>query len=101
VTLNRAQNDTGILRQVTTALTSEDSRIRRFTVGQFFRGACAGDSGGPAYVQINGDHQLAGATSTGAEFLGTCLGLINNYTDVRYYKDWISSISVEETGLSL
>lgn len=101
VTLNRAQNDTGILRTVATALSNEEGNIKRFTVGQFFRGACAGDSGGPAYVNVNGDLQLAGATSTGAEFLGTCLGLINNYTDVRYYKDWIESVSVEETGLPL
>lgn len=101
VTRNRNTNDTGILRQVTTPLTKAEGNIKRFTVGQFFRGACAGDSGGPAYIKVNGELQVAGATSTGAELAGNCLGLMNNYTDVRYYKGWIESVSQVEAGLSL
>lgn len=101
VTRNRNQNDTGTLRQVTTPISASDANSKRFTVGEFFRGACAGDSGGPAYIKVNGELQVAGATSTGAELAGNCLGLMNNYTDVRFYKNWIESVSLSETGLSL
>jgi secreted trypsin-like serine protease len=101
VTRSRNDNDTGTLRQVTTPLTKAENNLKRFTVGQFFRGACAGDSGGPAYIKVNGEFQVAGATSTGAELAGNCLGLVNNYTDVRFYKGWIESVSQAETGLAL
>ncbi len=89
VTTSRNTNDTGILRQVESAVTGNDAAVKRIGVGEFFRGACAGDSGGPAYVQKNGKYVVVGATSTGAEIAGQCLGLMNNYTDARYYKDWV------------
>lgn len=101
VSFSRNQNDTGTLRTVVTNLSKEEGNIRRFTVGQFFRGACAGDSGGPAYVKVNGEFQAVGATSTGAEILGVCLGLINNYTDARFYHDWIEEVATDESGLPL
>lgn len=89
VTKSRNTNDTGILRQVSTKFSSADAKSQRMQVGRFLRGACAGDSGGPLYFLMGNEYQLAGATSTGAELLGQCLGLINFYTDVRYYKSWI------------
>lgn len=91
ITQSRDQNDTGIMRQVTTTFKTIDATSQRFQVGAFFKGACAGDSGGPAYHQVDGEYLLMGATSTGAEFNGYCLGVMANYTDVRYYKDWILS----------
>lgn len=91
VSKSRKDNDTGVLRQVAVALKSSDSALARFTVGNFLHGACAGDSGGPAYYQDSaGRWWVWGVTSTGAELFGRCLGLINNYTDARYYKSWIS-----------
>lgn len=91
VTRSRNNNDTGTLRQVDVDVRNADARAWRFTVGGFFRGACAGDSGGPAYVNVNGELMVAGATSTGAELLGQCLGLVNNYTDARFYSSWIQT----------
>jgi secreted trypsin-like serine protease len=92
VTKSRDTNDTGIMREVTTPVTSVDTAVKRLSVGAFFRGACAGDSGGPLYLKVNGEYQLSGATSAGAEVMGNCLGLVNLYTDVRYYTDWIRSV---------
>ncbi len=89
ITSNRNNNDTGILRQVQTMFKTLDGNIQRFSVGQLFKGACAGDSGGPAYIQVDGEYQLMGATSTGIEIGGYCLGMVANYTDARYYHDWI------------
>ncbi len=49
-------------------------------------GTCVGDSGGPAYVKVNGEYLLFGATSRGS---ATCdsLGI---YTIIPEYKDWIT-----------
>ena len=92
VTTSRNQNDTGTKRQVATNFKSFDEGAKRLSVGKFGKGACAGDSGGPAYVKVDGEYQVIGATSTGAEIAGYCLGLINNYTDARPYVDWIESL---------
>lgn len=97
VTSSRNNNDTGILRQVETDMTGAAGDVKRFAVGKFFAGACAGDSGGPAYVEKNGKLVVVGATSTGAEIAGLCLGLMNNYTDARYYKGWLAD-EIEANG---
>ena len=93
VTLTRDNPDTGILRQVTTSIKSASSTAQRITVGAFMAGACAGDSGGPAYIEDGGEYKVIGATSTGAEIAGYCLGILNNYTDIRYYTDWIDKVT--------
>jgi secreted trypsin-like serine protease len=60
-------------------------------------GACAGDSGGPAYVSINGTPHVAGATSYGSELKlegrssgpRYCVGE-NGYVDLRAYAPGIA-----------
>lgn len=89
VSFNRNLNNTGVLRQVATSMGNSAPKLKKFGVGQLGKGACAGDSGGPAFIKNNDAFELVGATSTGIEILGTCIGVANNYTDVRYYKDWI------------
>lgn len=93
VTLSRNNNDTGILRQVKVGVTKLDTVGLKIQVQEFLHGACAGDSGGPLYVEKNGQLLVAGATSTGAEIAGLCLGLSNFYTDARHYGDWIRSVA--------
>lgn len=95
VTQSRNNNDTGTLRQVDIKVKTLDTTGKRIQVGEFFQGACAGDSGGPLYVKRGNGYEVAGATSTGAEVGGYCIGLLNNYTDVTYYKDWIAQQSQE------
>lgn len=49
------------------------------------QGTCSGDSGGPAYITVDGQLQLVGATSRGS-------ALCNDdgvYTNVVHYKQWI------------
>lgn len=96
VTKDRNTNDTGTLRTLTSKFSAENGKIARVTHGGFFKGICAGDSGGPAYVKVGTELQLVGAASTGAEIPGIgCLGSNSNSTDIRYYKDWIKSVSPE------
>ncbi|MDQ3235580.1 MAG: trypsin-like serine protease [Pseudobdellovibrionaceae bacterium] len=94
ITKDRNTNDTGILRTIASTFSAENGKIARVTHGTWFKGICAGDSGGPAYFEVDGELQLVGAASTGAEipFLG-CAGTNSNSTDIRYYKDWIQSVS--------
>lgn len=93
VSRNRNLADTGVLREVTVPIGSVNAMRRTFDTGRDDlwnpHGACAGDSGGPAYGNINGVWQLLGVLSTGSELFGFCLGS-NTYTDVRAYGDWIS-----------
>ena len=96
VTRTRENNDTGVLRQVTTEFQSRNARLKLVTVGAPERGACGGDSGGPMYIKRDGRLQVVGATSTGAEDDGRCLGVRNNYTDARRYTDWIDDVIAAE-----
>lgn len=97
VTKSRNTNDTGILRTVQVAVKTLDNVGKRIGVGQFMKGACAGDSGGPLYVKRGDHYEVAGNTSTGAEIGGYCLGLMNNYTDDTNYKSWVT----EQAGSEL
>jgi secreted trypsin-like serine protease len=51
------------------------------------KGSCNGDSGGPAFVTVNGQLYLWGATSRGAQSCAT----ETIYTDIRNFSDFISS----------
>ena len=94
VTRDRNKNDTGILRSIASIFSAENGRIARVTHGTWFKGICAGDSGGPAYVKVENEYQLVGAASTGADIPGLgCAGTNSNSTDIRYYKDWIAKVS--------
>jgi Trypsin len=107
-------SDTGLLRAVKVVLAAEFGAGKVFFVNSPDgrpRGACPGDSGGPAYYQVppnkgtgsstNGQQWvLGGALSTGLEGIGdvdgdgtadtNCVGQ-NFYTDIRGYNTWIKS----------
>lgn len=94
VPFSRAAGNTGILRQVDMRLNNVDTGAKRLAIGGgILRGACAGDSGGPAFIREGNDWKVVGATSTGAELLTACIGVINNYTDARQYAAWIASVA--------
>jgi secreted trypsin-like serine protease len=93
VPFSRAAGNTGTLRQIDVRINRVDARAKRLSIsGGVLRGACAGDSGGPAFVEVDGEMQVVGATSTGAEILTACIGIINNFTDARQYAKWIASV---------
>lgn len=56
------------------------------------KGACHGDSGGPAYVYANGQYQLFGVTSRGVGDGGKC-DRFTAYTNALTYRSWILSIT--------
>ena len=111
-TRNRHVNDTGTLRYTNQTVSRVNSSLKLVTTGSGVEasGACAGDSGGPVYIQSR-DAQgnlklfLQGVLSTGAEARnGACLGT-NNYTDPAAYKEWIEAtkavlLAAEQRGIS-
>lgn len=103
VTRSRNFKDNNSLRQVEVDITGASAARKTFDTGYAAflapQGACAGDSGGPAYVQVGGQWQLTGLLSTGGELFGFCMGN-NSYTDVRYFRDWINQTSSGTPGSS-
>jgi secreted trypsin-like serine protease len=92
VTRSRRSNNTGTLREVELPVKSIARRSQQINVGAFLKGACAGDSGGPMYMQNEqGKWLLVGVTSAGIEIFQNCVGVDNSYIDARSYKQWIKS----------
>lgn len=52
-------------------------------------GACHGDSGGPAYVQVKNKYLLWGITSRGLKDLNNDCSKYSVYTKISAYKDWV------------
>ncbi|MES2744662.1 MAG: trypsin-like serine protease [Bdellovibrionota bacterium] len=52
------------------------------------KGACNGDSGGPAFVRVGGELRLLGVTSRARECKFDFI-----YTDLRYFQKWIRDTS--------
>ncbi|WP_113702760.1 trypsin-like serine protease [Nonomuraea lactucae] len=55
-----------------------------------WRGACYGDSGGPALIKVAGVWQLAGGTHGGTS--AVCGQGPSFYTDAAYHKSWVEGI---------
>ncbi len=51
-------------------------------------GSCSGDSGGPAFVTVGGELQLAGITSRG----DSACRSFGIYTTVSYFSSWIAEV---------
>jgi len=75
------------LRKVTVSLAGFISQSEFAFDQSNGKGACHGDSGGPAYVQVNGQWLVAGVTSRG----GTGCVKFAVYTSVPTYLTWIQS----------
>lgn len=54
------------------------------------KGACHGDSGGPAYLKINGQYFVWGITSRGFDDPDNDCSKYSLYTNVIYFNDWIN-----------
>lgn len=90
----------GIRRKVQVGIASEDPGYGARYETEFVGGAmnlnsdsCKGDSGGPAYVWIDGGFELAGATSRGTRSAGRICGDGGIYTKIPAYRDWIVSVA--------
>lgn len=89
---NQGEMD-GLLRKVSTTITllSPERRELEYSGGWWGKGACHGDSGGPAFVTRGGKFRLLGVTSRPVKDAGPCDGK-GIYTDVRYYAQWINGL---------
>lgn len=73
----------GLLRQTQAPISSlQETEIR---LDERKAGTCSGDSGGPAYLELDGEYYLFGVTSRGS-LLCDNTGV---YTNALEYKDWI------------
>ncbi len=83
--------ESGTLRFVTTTLKSITFSVSELVIeNSKGKGACHGDSGGPAYSVINGKLTLVGVTSRGMnDPMDRCNGDAV-YTSVAYYAKWIA-----------
>ncbi len=76
----------GTLRKVTLTLGGAYGQTEEQVKDTRTKGSCNGDSGGPAFVTVNGQLYLWGATSRGAQSCAT----ETIYTDIRDFSDFIS-----------
>lgn len=89
----------GRRRMVDVPIASSDPQFgadpsREFVAGAPFldRDSCTGDSGGPAYVQVDGEWFLAGATSRATDSSLRPCGDGGIYTTAAVYTDWVRSV---------
>lgn len=80
----------GILRQVMTTIASTQFSQSEILIEQRLgRGACHGDSGGPAFFVANGIYYLWGITSRGNQDPMDQCNVLSVYTNVLFYMKWI------------
>jgi len=58
-------------------------------------GACHGDSGGPAYILVNGRHYLWGVTSRGVEDNNNDCSKLAAYTNTFFHRIWINKMAAK------
>jgi hypothetical protein len=81
----------GRLRSVVTSVKNSAYSASEILVEQSAgKGACHGDSGGPAYVKLNGQLYVWGVTSRGVDDPGDTCGVSAAYTSIPFYWSWIS-----------
>jgi len=86
----------GILRYVQTAIENAAYSTSEVLIDQTQgRGACHGDSGGPAYVQVNGQWLLWGVTNRGVNDPSNNCSVASAYTSIPYYQSWIQTTAVK------
>lgn len=58
-------------------------------------GACHGDSGGPAYIVINGKYHLWGVTSRGVNDVNNDCSTQSAFTKILFYQQWINRMAAK------
>lgn len=90
-------DDSGIKRETTTTLSSYDDLLLGFDDPD--HNTCSGDSGGPAFMNIDGKETIVGVTSFGVTPFGGVDCENGGYnTRVDLYVDWVDSVIEEKTG---
>lgn len=86
----------GTLRSVeTTILDAAFSKTEILVEQSKGKGACHGDSGGPAYLKLNGKLAVWGVTSRGVNDPNNDCSVSAAYTNIVYYASWIARASAQ------
>ncbi len=89
----------GRLRYVDTTIQQVDFTQSEFLMEQSLgKGACHGDSGGPAYAEVGGKKLLIGVTSRGVNDPENHCGVSSAYTSIPAYAPWILKTAKELTA---
>jgi V8-like Glu-specific endopeptidase len=87
-----AHTGAGVLRSVSIPIMKVAYSTSEILMDQHDgRGACHGDSGGPAYVTVNGKLALIGVTSRGVNDPNNTCNVSAAYTSIAFYAKWIVS----------
>lgn len=85
------QEGAGILRVTTVKVEDPKFSASEIKLNQTAgQGACHGDSGGPAYIAINGKYYLWGITSRGVDDSANDCSKFSAYTNALFYKTWLN-----------
>lgn len=86
-----AATGSGVLRKTKLKIADPKFSVSEITLDQSHgTSACHGDSGGPAYVEVNGELQLFGVTSRGVNDAKKDCTANVAYTSTIYYGAWIT-----------
>ena len=86
----------GVLRSVQVTIENAAYSESEVLVAQHDkRGACHGDSGGPAYVRVNGQLFLWGVTNRGVNDPNNDCTVSAAYADILFYQDWLQKTAAE------
>ncbi|WP_413291286.1 S1 family peptidase [Bdellovibrio sp. HCB337] len=91
VTHGYHQTGDGFLRKAQVVVSDAQFSESEVQTDERRRGSCSIDSGGPAFVSVNGKLQLWGVISRGDE---NCRKY-GVYTKISYYRDWVISVIQE------
>lgn len=90
----------GKLRSVTTTMKNAKYSKSEFLIeASKGKSACHGDSGGPAYVKVDGQEILTGITSRGVDDAQDMCNVSAAYTSIPFYASWIVSTSKQLDAL--
>lgn len=91
ITQGQPQSGTAVLRQVQVAIADNKYSSTEIKLDQTQgHGACHGDSGGPAFVQVNGENLLWGITSRGVDDAKNDCSRYSAYTNAVVYSPVIA-----------
>lgn len=93
VTHGVRQTGDGFLRKTEVSVSDAQFSESEIQTDERHRGSCSIDSGGPAFVSIDGKLQLWGVISRGDE---DCRKY-GVYTKISYYSDWVMDV-IQELG---
>ncbi|WP_176736449.1 trypsin-like serine protease [Oligoflexus tunisiensis] len=97
-TLQRGGGAFGTLRSVNNTYSGRGSYGRVIVANRNFTGTCAGDSGGPLFVNRNNEWYVAGALSGGQESAQYGCHGGGTYTGVAEFHSWLVKAAQNLTG---